>query len=44
MKKIITRDNIEALIGILIIITACLLTPYFIEMAVKAGVYIGDKL
>lgn len=44
MKKIITRDNIEALIGILIIITACLLTPYFIEMAINLGVAIGERL
>ena len=43
-KKILTKDNLEALIALLLIIAVCLLAPDFIEMAVKIGVYIGDKL
>ncbi len=44
MKKLLTKDNLEALLALILIITVCLLAPDFIEMAVKAGVYIGDKL
>lgn len=43
-KKILTKDNLEALVALLLIIAVCLLAPNIIEMAVKAGVYIGDKL
>lgn len=44
MKKLLTKDNLEALLALILIIAVCLLAPDFIEMAVKAGVYIGDKL
>lgn len=44
IKNIVTKDNIEALIALTLIIAVCLSAPTVVELAVKLGVLIGDKL